>query len=141
MTSVRIVCLACGLSAAFAVAPPAAARAAPARPINLSPPDVSVAMAREAAVRSGSRGRNRHHFANPLAVQLATATPPMVASPSPPLPVLAFRDAGPLHREVQSGYRDFTESVARRVWTEPDGRRVIFDVGGKPGVGVEIPLR
>jgi hypothetical protein len=33
------------------------------------------------------------------------------------------------------------ENLAKKVFDDPRGKRIVFDVEGKPGVGVEIPLR
>ena len=33
------------------------------------------------------------------------------------------------------------DNVSAKLWDDPDGKRVRFDIAGKPGVGVEIPLR
>lgn len=44
-------------------------------------------------------------------------------------------------RDLAQGYNAMCEAVSRKVWDDPRGKRLKFDVAGKPGVGVEIPLR
>lgn len=44
-------------------------------------------------------------------------------------------------RDLAQGYNNLCENVSRKVWDDPNGKRVKFDVAGKPGVGIEIPLR
>ena len=52
-----------------------------------------------------------------------------------------FKRRGDAGRDLAAGYNAVCESVSQKVWDEPDGKRVRFDVAGKPGVAVEIPLR
>ena len=46
-----------------------------------------------------------------------------------------------LGRDIGRGYRNMCDDVSRKVWDDPNGRRVRFDVAGKPGVAFEIPMR
>jgi hypothetical protein len=62
-------------------------------------------------------------------------------SPANGYPVLQFQKRGHLARDIKRGYRNMGSNLARRVWEDPKGKRIVFDVDGKPGVGVEIPLR
>ena len=52
-----------------------------------------------------------------------------------------FKRRGDAGRDLAAGYNSVCESVSQKVWDEPDGKRVRFDIAGKPGVAVEIPLR
>lgn len=52
-----------------------------------------------------------------------------------------FEKRGTAARDISRGYRDMCARVSNRIWDEPNGRRVKFDIAGKPGVAVEIPLR
>ena len=52
-----------------------------------------------------------------------------------------FKRRGNVGRDLAHGYKDMCDAVSRKVWDDPDGKRVKFDVAGKPGVGIEIPLR
>lgn len=52
-----------------------------------------------------------------------------------------FNRRGHVGRDLAQGYNNMCEAVSRKVWDDPNGKRVKFDVAGKPGVGVEIPLR
>jgi hypothetical protein len=62
-------------------------------------------------------------------------------NPANGYPVLQFQKRGHLARDIKRGYRAMGENLAKRVWDEPNGKRIVFDVEGRPGVGVEIPLR
>jgi hypothetical protein len=66
----------------------------------------------------------------------ATAT----TQPASGYPVLQFQKRGPIVRDLRRGYRAMGENLAHKVWDEPKGKRIVFDVAGKPGVGIEIPL-
>ena len=52
-----------------------------------------------------------------------------------------FKRRGDAGRDLAAGYNSMCDNVSQKLWDEPDGKRVRFDVAGKPGVGVEIPLR
>lgn len=52
-----------------------------------------------------------------------------------------FKRRGNVGRDLAHGYKDMCDAVSRKVWDDPNGKRVKFDVAGKPGVGIEIPLR
>jgi hypothetical protein len=53
---------------------------------------------------------------------------------------LRFHRRGNAFKDLQGSYRDMCARVSQKIWDEPNGKRVRFDVGGKPGFGVEIPL-
>lgn len=53
---------------------------------------------------------------------------------------LKFQKRGHALRNVQQGYREMCDRVSAKIWDEPNGKRVRFDVAGRPGFGVEIPL-
>jgi hypothetical protein len=55
-------------------------------------------------------------------------------------PVLEFKKQGHLGRDIKRSYRNMGENLARRVFDDPKGKRIIFDVDGKPGIGLEIAL-
>ena len=52
-----------------------------------------------------------------------------------------FKRRGDAGRDLAAGYNTMCDNVSRKVWDDPDGKRVRFDIAGKPGVAVEIPLR
>lgn len=52
-----------------------------------------------------------------------------------------FEKSGNVARDLSRGYRDMCAKVSNRVWDDPNGRRIKFDIAGKPGVAVEFPLR
>ena len=53
---------------------------------------------------------------------------------------LRFQRRGNAFKDIQSSYREMCNRVSAKIWDEPNGKRVRFDVAGKPGFGVEIPL-
>jgi hypothetical protein len=79
-----------------------------------------------------------------LGVGLLTGLDPADATvatqPEAGYPELKFQKRGHLARDIKRGYREMGENLARRVWEDPRGKRIVFDVAGKPGVGVEIQL-
>jgi hypothetical protein len=54
---------------------------------------------------------------------------------------LKFQRRGDAMRDFRRSYNDMCTRVSQRVWDEPNGKRIRFDIAGKPGVAVEIPLR
>ncbi len=52
-----------------------------------------------------------------------------------------FERRGPAIKNLARGYRRMCDSVSRKLWDDPNGRRIKFDIAGKPGVGIEIPIR
>jgi hypothetical protein len=52
-----------------------------------------------------------------------------------------FERRGSAGRDLSRGYRDMCAKVSNKVWDDPNGRRVKFDIAGKPGVALVIPLR
>lgn len=52
-----------------------------------------------------------------------------------------FEKSGNVARDLSRGYRDMCAKVSNRVWDDPNGRRIKFDIAGKPGVALEFPLR
>lgn len=58
-----------------------------------------------------------------------------------PSPIkLRFHKTGG-HRNLQRGYKDMCARVSSKIWDEPNGKRIKFDIAGKPGVAVVIPIR
>jgi hypothetical protein len=60
--------------------------------------------------------------------------------PTAGYPQLRFKKRSSLDRDIKRGYRNMGENLARKVFDEPRGKRIVFDIQGKPGVGLEIPL-
>ena len=52
-----------------------------------------------------------------------------------------FERRGNAGRNISQGYKRMCDNVSAKLWDNPDGKRVKFDIAGKPGVAVEIPLR
>jgi len=53
---------------------------------------------------------------------------------------LKFQKQGNAFRDLNRSYREACDRVSAKIWDEPNGKRVRFDVAGKPGLGVEIPI-
>jgi hypothetical protein len=53
---------------------------------------------------------------------------------------LKFQRRGNAFKDLSRSYREMCDRASAKIWDEPNGKRVRFDVAGKPGVGVEIPL-
>jgi hypothetical protein len=51
-----------------------------------------------------------------------------------------FEREGPAVRNLQRSYKNMCATVSSKIWDEPNGRKIKFDVAGKPGVAIEIPL-
>lgn len=74
-------------------------------------------------------------------------------SPPEQVEALSSRDASPfrfrrqgnvgseLGRDLGRSYRTLCDNASRKIWDDPNGKRVKFDVAGKPGVAFEIPIR
>ena len=52
-----------------------------------------------------------------------------------------FEHRGPAWRNLARTYKRLCATASARIWDEPDGKLIRFDVAGKPGVGVEVPIR
>lgn len=53
---------------------------------------------------------------------------------------LKFQKRGNAFRDLNKGYREMCDRVSQKLWDDPNGKRVRFDVAGRPGVGIEIPV-
>lgn len=53
---------------------------------------------------------------------------------------LQWRQDRSLDQRLRSQYRQMGEELASKLWDDPRGRRIKFDIEGKPGLGLEIPL-
>ena len=52
-----------------------------------------------------------------------------------------FEHRGPAWRNLARTYKSLCATASAKIWDEPDGKLIRFDVAGKPGVGVEVPIR
>lgn len=66
---------------------------------------------------------------------------PVVSGSRPTTVEFRFERRGPAIKNLARSYRRMCDSVSRKLWDDPKGRRIKFDIAGKPGVGVEIPIR
>ena len=81
---------------------------------------------------AGTSGRTNNAPAN--AGAFGFDTPPAAGS---------FRfehSGGDVTRVVPRSYNRWCDSLSDRIWDERDGKRISFDVRGKPGIAIEIPL-
>ena len=105
-----------------------------------------VTPARDARLAAQAR-RAQHRFkqATPSlsqqALQSLVANEPEPASAGAADASFRFRRQGSVGRVISQEYKAMCDSVSRRLWDDPAGKRVRFDVAGKPGVAIEIPLR
>ena len=53
---------------------------------------------------------------------------------------LKFNKRGNAFKDLGRGYREMCDRMSEKIWDDPDGKRIRFDVAGKPGVGFEIPV-
>lgn len=53
---------------------------------------------------------------------------------------LKFQKRGNAIKDLNRGYREMCDRVSAKIWDDPNGKRIRFDVAGKPGVGIEIPV-
>ncbi len=51
-----------------------------------------------------------------------------------------FKRQGNIGRDIGQSYKNMCDRASRHIWDDPAGRRVRFDVAGKPGLAFEIPL-
>lgn len=64
-----------------------------------------------------------------------------ISTSSGPAPIkLRFHKSGG-YRDLQRGYKDMCARVSNKIWDEPNGKRIKFDIAGKPGVAIVIPIR
>lgn len=52
-----------------------------------------------------------------------------------------FDRRGSAGHDLSQGYKAMCERATSKLWDEPNGKRVKFDIAGKPGIAIEIPLR
>jgi hypothetical protein len=57
-----------------------------------------------------------------------------------PLVGFRFERQGPAIRDFSRSYKNLCNKVSSKLWDEPNGRRIRFDIAGKPGVAIEIPV-
>jgi hypothetical protein len=70
-----------------------------------------------------------------------TAAVDFALAPSTPVTGLDAMHRDSLGGGIRRSYNQFCDNLSARVWDNPNGRRLSFDIHGKPGVAVEIPLR
>jgi hypothetical protein len=52
---------------------------------------------------------------------------------------LRFERQGTAARDVSRGYKQMCVNLSHKIWDEPNGRQIRFDVAGKPGIAFEFP--
>jgi hypothetical protein len=58
------------------------------------------------------------------------------------VPATAFQMSSDdrLDQRLRYGYRKLGEDMAARLWDNPRGKRIQFDIEGRPGLGLVIPF-
>jgi hypothetical protein len=50
------------------------------------------------------------------------------------------RSGGDVTKIVPRSYNKMCETLSDHIWNDPKGKRVSFDMNGKPGIAIEIPI-
>ena len=147
------------LATLLALASSQASAAAATRPLQLgfvAPPErvaarrVERSMPQQLGRAENRRGVPLHQADNARLRQRALEN--ILDPPSPALPELdenaaggqmqlRFQKRGNAFRDLSKGYREMCDKASAKLWDDPKGKRVRFDVRGKPGVAIEIPIR
>ncbi len=141
--------------AILALAPVSAwCQSKPASPLQLKIPagsvtaaPASLAHSQPITAASGARRGPRFQQAEPSLSQRAMQSllenadvePPAVAGQDES--TFRFERRGSAGRDLYKGYKAMCQRASNKLWDEPNGKRVKFDIAGKPGVAIEIPLR
>ena len=51
-----------------------------------------------------------------------------------------FERRGAIPRDFRRGYNRMCDALSGHIWNQPDGKRLCFDVRGKPGLSIQIPI-
>ena len=51
------------------------------------------------------------------------------------------RRSGAVVREIPRGYNRMCDALSAHIWNQPQGKRLCFDMRGKPGIAIQIPIR
>lgn len=64
-------------------------------------------------------------------------------APAATLPRSGLRDIrrGSMASNARDRYDRFCDDVTAKIWDEPNGKRLKFDIRGKPGIAIAIPVR
>lgn len=151
-------CKAVGLSliAFFALAPATAlCQAKSASTLQLAfptasgvtAPPASLARPHPITASNGARRGPRFQQAEPslseraLQSLLDNADVEAPAATGPEGASFRFERRGSAGRGLSQGYKALCQRASEKLWDDPNGKRVKFDIAGKPGVAIEIPLR
>lgn len=104
-----------------------------------------------ATLGTRQRAGNRHGFpASPPGFGgLSTAAPESLALMSNSRPHNDYQQSGAFRfehsggavvREIPRGYNRMCDALSGHIWNQPDGKRLCFDVRGKPGIAIQIPI-
>lgn len=52
-----------------------------------------------------------------------------------------FERSGSAGRDLSQNYKAMCQRATDKLWDAPNGKRLKFDIAGKPGIAIEIPLR
>jgi hypothetical protein len=94
--------------------------------------------------RLTDRRESREDVLSTLGVGLLTSPDGFDATttttPNAGYPQLRFKKQGAVARDIKRGYRAMGQNLAKKMFDDPRGKRIVFDIEGKPGVGMEIAL-
>jgi len=100
----------------------------------------------------GARRRSNHRdfpASPPGFGALTSTTPETLAMMSSSRPRSEYRQSGAFHfehsggavvREIPRGYDRMCDALSGHIWNEPQGKRLCFDMRGKPGIAIQIPI-
>lgn len=90
----------------------------------------------DSALRLPPNLRSAHITAGP-----GKATPGEFVAAAHPRPGLRDVHRGSLATNASQGYDRFCDNMTAKVWDEPNGKRLKFDIKGKPGIAIAIPVQ
>ena len=76
----------------------------------------------------------------PRHLDLSAALAAMDAPAGSPNGAFRFERRGNVAREIPRGYNRMCNALSAHIWSEPEGKRLCFDVRGKPGIAIQIPF-
>jgi hypothetical protein len=96
--------------------------------------------ARPPVVRTDLQNRARDLGRQALRNVLDQDATPLDEPPAEGQLQLKFSKRGNAFRDFNKSYRNMCDNVSKKIWDDPNGKRIRFDVAGKPGVAFEIPV-
>ena len=95
---------------------------------------------RQPVVRTDLQNRARDLGRQALRNVLDQDATPLDEPPGEGQLQLKFSKRGNAFGDFNKSYRKICDNVSRKIWDDPNGKRIRFDVAGKPGIAFEIPV-